>query len=470
MAGGATQAFNPLADIRISRQAFRPAATGLQQSIQGIQSNMMAQDKMKMLAEQQALENKRADERLGFARAQEADRVNALTHKKQQEALASQLLSQVPTSTTVTTNVDKEVITSPAKPGIQGNEGLVETKETANFMNDLRKQALQSGQFSYNPVEPVVGSTVSNLPATATHSKSNSFDTNDDKTVALDNSNKVILKEYPRVPGESVRTYYERPDGSKVDAFEKWIKGYEEVDNFKDSSVDFGPLGTETNPIAPGVQSVTVSKAPASPVKPSKEEYVKEQLNLIDKSYEDVPNLIKTVKGEDAKTKTITETVTQNKKLSRDEKLSALREVVLNSKLDYSNKKDMLNNLETLIPETEKSKEAKRRNAKLWDLNAAADIKAKYGVETAEKLAEISAKYKTTDTFKALKYADDKKSKISNALALLNYGNQLFEDNDTLEMVQARAYLEAINDEIDATNKRTGSKTPRIDVPGEDFF
>lgn len=443
-----------------------PSLAGPMQALQNINklvSDYETGERLKMLdqraLEQQALDNARADARLGIAQAQEADRVKALNLKAAQDKALSDIYASVPATTTKTIN--KEI-----SPAIEGTEGNISKrnallKENANRLDTIEGLNAEVAEATdvYNAMTGVGDRTTTTIvPEPFT-------------TVPI--GKQMIGTSVSNLPTDKHRKEYRDSEGNAVGVFDQLFGGYKEVDKFDRETVtpstEFTQSADNTSTI-PSNGSITFDTPGATTMTPtlSQEEALKMSgLTDLNQRLIDIQNAKNVPKAQEAKAAkaAVTEAVKVTTGMNRDDRLKYISEQILsNNILSGPNKQAALNNLDKLLPESSKEKEAKRRAAKEWDLNTAGKIQTKYGKEHAENVAKISKKYSTSDVFKSLKYTDEKKAKISTALGLIKYGNQWFEDNDTLEMEQARAYLKTVNDDLLAAGK------PILPIPSKEFW
>jgi len=183
--------------------------------------------KAKLVADQLALDNKRADARLGIeqdaaaiAKAKEADRVAALAQAKAQEEALANVFSRLKTggTTTVTTQVG----------GSKGNQAEVDAAHTYN--TDVQKQQellAKERDTAASKYDELFNKY--NIHKEVDQSAPQKYNITDA------NRKQVVVKEYPQIPGESRRTYYETVDGKKLGGIQKLFGGYTVVDNFSDN-------------------------------------------------------------------------------------------------------------------------------------------------------------------------------------------------------------------------------------------
>ena len=164
------------------------------------------------------------------------------------------------------------------------------------------------------------------------------------------NSNEVVLKEYPRVPGESKRTYYETVDGNKIGAIRKFFGGYNEVKDFSGNTPEDRILHS-ANPIAPFVTSTGEQVVdPSISDKAFKKAMEESGLNTSVANINTIPvkqDVDDLVKATGDKTKTIV----TNSTLSNAEKRDKYDEAVISSNMGYKAKVEALKNGKVIFPE-----------------------------------------------------------------------------------------------------------------------
>lgn len=424
-------------------QALGAANQGFGNMMQGAQNiigNMRADEAMKAKLAQQAIDNERAQSLLGIQQAKEGREATTAKRleqealaRKEQDRILSGILSNVPTSGTTTSTV--------AVPGVPGNAEEIAAITKANEEIANRNIGLNTDR----DVAAAKYDELFNKYSTATKGPSQEpFQMRpDERNITESNKNQVILREYPRVPGESKRTYYETVDGKKIDSIQKFFGGYDVVDKFSNNTPSdrvFQP----SNPVAPlSADNLIKQKAELAGIANEKAMKESGMADIVDRfnnveTAKNVPELVKEVK---ATTKEVTKTGT----LSGSEQASAFRNAVLNNKtLTGSSKMEAIAKIEKLFPDSPQEAEAKRRAALIYDVTSKADIMSKFRIKDAKAIAEIESEYKTTDKYKALKYNDEKKEKVANAYAIIKHGNQTFNDNDSIEWEQAYQYLKSV--------------------------
>ena len=161
------------------------------------------------------------------------------------------------------------------------------------------------------------------------------------------NSNEVVLKEYPRVPGESKRTYYETVDGNKIGAVQKFFGGYNEVKDFSGNTPEDRILHN-ANPIAPLVTSTgELVVDPSISDKAFKKAMEESGLNTSVANINTVP-----VKQDvDDLVGDKTKTIVTNSTLSNAEKRDKYDEAVISSNMGYKAKVEALKNGKVIFPE-----------------------------------------------------------------------------------------------------------------------
>ena len=171
-----------------------------------------------------------------------------------------------------------------------------------------------------------------------------------ERNITKDNSNEVVLKEYPRVPGESKRTYYETVDGSKIGAIRKFFGGYNEVKDFSGNTPEDRILHS-ANPIAPFVTSTGEQVVdPSISDKAFKKAMEESGLNTSVANVNTIPvkqDVDDLVKATGDKTKTIV----TNSTLSNAEKRDKYDEAVISSNMGYKAKVEALKNGKVIFPE-----------------------------------------------------------------------------------------------------------------------
>lgn len=346
---------------KVATGGYLDSTSAMRNALTGISNNITEQQKMKASQEQLALANARADAQLGISQAQEADRIKALSDKAMYDKTLSGIFSGMKDTKDVTTTNTDTIVTKPGIAGVTGNEAKIADINNLNAFNELRKEALLKGDFT--PVNP-------SLNEGATHTKSNSFVPLGDATVPDGNSKQVVLREYPKIPGEGKRTYYETADGKKIDSLQKWFGDYEEVDNFKDTTTEYGPLGSETNPIAPAANyTINVNKAHAA--SSDKDKFIEDEVAKIITNREEAPDLVSTVKAVPAQTKKITKEITKQVKLKPEEQMSNLRNSILNSTLPGSYKMEAMGNLDKMFPKGKEMTFSDQLNFAKWQVELA---------------------------------------------------------------------------------------------------
>ena len=161
------------------------------------------------------------------------------------------------------------------------------------------------------------------------------------------NSNEVVLKEYPRVPGESKRTYYETVDGNKIGAIRKFFGGYNEVKDFSGNTPEDRILHN-ANPIAPLVTSTgELVVDPSISDKAFKKAMEESGLNT---SVANV-NTIPVKQDVDDLVGDKTKTIVTNSTLSNAEKRDKFDEAVISSNMGYKAKVEALKNGKVIFPE-----------------------------------------------------------------------------------------------------------------------
>jgi len=168
-----------------------------------------------------------------------------------------------------------------------------------------------------------------------------------ERNITKDNSNEVVLKEYPRVPGESKRTYYETVDGNKIGAVQKFFGGYNEVKDFSGNTPEDRILHN-ANPIAPLVTSTgELVVDPSISDKAFKKAMEESGLNTSVANVNTVP-----VKQDvDDLVGDKTKTIVTNSTLSNAEKRDKYDEAVISSNMGYKAKVEALKNGKVIFPE-----------------------------------------------------------------------------------------------------------------------
>lgn len=320
---------------------YLDSTSAMRDALTGISNNITEQQKMKAAQDQLALDNARADARLGISQAQEADRVKALADKAMYDKTLSDIFSGMKDT--------KDVTTTKTIAGSNGNIADVNAAKAYNKnITDLQQglntdynKKLEDASIKYSDL----------LTRAATHGADGEVLP---VTIPVDSSNEVIEKTIKR-PGGSTVTDYITKDGDQIGGLRKAFGGYETVDAFTPEGArtdmpGVTPLGYDMS----GLREINVTKSPPSsdPViseeahqKALKESGLADLVNRLDTlgSTKEVP----TLKGA---TPDVKKEITKQVKLKPEEQISNLRNSILNSTLPGSYKMEAMSKIDTMFP------------------------------------------------------------------------------------------------------------------------
>ena len=355
-------------DTRGGMAAMAQAAAAEQAALKGIGGSILghvdrlnAEEDRKAKLAQQELANKRADAQLGIQQSQlaiqqakEADRVKALKDKALYDKTVSDLLSGITDTKDVKSTVTNTVVTKPGVKGVIGNEDKVAEINNLNAFNEIRKAALQAGDFE--PIDNITSDVpISTVPTTVSAEHQNRSNT----LRNLVNNDGYTGRAESDTTGKRMANILQVPNA--VDTIGSFLG--DAVNNFTGTQI-FGSKnkvdspttkavmedGFDTDPKAPVAVVAPSDPKPAADLKALKDKFIEDEVAKITMNRLDAPELIKSKAAIPAETKKVTKEIIKQVKLKPEEQLSNLRNSILSSNLPGSYKMDVMSNIDKMFP------------------------------------------------------------------------------------------------------------------------